>query len=113
MVADKHIVFMFGHSPRYDNQLENLIEIIKNQIEQRAKIKVVLIHDGVIGTSSKGRIPLALNKLINLPILVYAMIPDLLARGINPNTIIEPIKLLNYDDLVDILVESPRIASWM
>jgi len=113
MIVDKNIVYLFGYSPRHGNQLENLIEIIKNQLEQGAKITIVLIHDGVIGTSTKGRIPIALNKLINLPILVYSMIPDLLARGINPNTIIEPIKLLTYDDLVTILVDSPRIASWM
>ena len=41
------------------------------------------------------------------------MIPDLIARGVDPNTVDKRISTIEYDDLVDILAQIPNIASWM
>ena len=55
---DKKITYLFGFSPfMQGHQIENLLNIIKYQVEQEAEISVVLMHDGVIGTSRKGKIP--------------------------------------------------------
>jgi len=108
---NKKLVYLFGHSPRSGDQLGNLIEIIKEQTE--VEIKVILIHDGVIGSSIKGVIPQSLEKLLNLKIEVFGMIPDLIARSIDPNTVDKRITTIEYDDLVDILAQIPNIASWM
>ena len=93
--------------------LDNLLGILKDQTDNGASITIVLIHDGVIGTSQSGTIPSSLDKLLNLSVSVFAITPDLLARGIEPNTVDPRIKCIEYDDLVDILAKTPKIASWM
>jgi len=113
MEVEKDIVYLFGFSTRKQMYLDNLLDIVSEQIENNASISIVLIHDGVIGTSQSGTIPDLLEKLLNLPVSVYALLPDLLARGIEPNTVDSRIKCIDYDDLVDILAQIPKVASWM
>lgn len=107
------IVYLYGFSPTLDQKSETLLEILKEQIELDIVINIVLIHDGVIGTSKKGITPESIKKLLNLPVSVYAVIPDIKARGIDPNNLINQIKGIEYEDLVDILVVTQKIASWM
>jgi sulfur relay protein TusB/DsrH len=108
----KKLVYLFGFSTRKSTSIDNLFNIVKEQTKD-ANITVVLIHDGVIGTSKKGAMPTSLSLLLNLPITVFAMTPDLLARGIDPDSVDTRIKSIEYDDLVDILANTPKIASWM
>ena len=110
---ENDIVYLYGFSTRKTVYLENLLSIVSEQIEDKISIAIVLVHDGVIGTSQSGIIPKLLEKLLNLSISVYALLPDLLARGIDPNTVDSKIKCIDYNDLVDILVETPKVASWM
>ncbi len=110
---DNAIVYLFGFSSQQTTQLDKLLKIIKVQIDIGAKIGIILIHDGVIGTSKKGIIALSLKELLDLPLTVYAMIPDLKARGINHDNLHEQVKIIEYDELVDILVETPKVVSWM
>ena len=110
---EKKLVYLFGFSPWNINQIENLLKVIQIQIGLGAKIKVVLMHNGVIGTSKRGKTPLTLKQLIELPISIFAMVPDLKARGIDTKTLQEKINLLEYENLVDILVETPSIISWL
>lgn len=107
------IVYLYGFSTRKEMHLNNLLGVISNQIENNASIAIVLIHDGVIGTSQSGMIPNLLLKLLNFPVSVYALLPDLLARGIEPNMVDPRIVCIEYDDLVDILAQTPKVASWM
>ena len=113
MVEIKVLLYLYGFSPRFSDRMENLISIIKEQIKLDADIKVILIHDGVIGLSKKGIMPDIMNELLNLPIKVFVMSPDLIARGLNPNEIDDRVECLNYDNLVDLLAINPNIASWM
>lgn len=113
MIENDELIYLYGFSPRKLDQMENLISIIKEQLSMEAKIIVILIHDGVIGLSKKGIIPETLNELINLPIKVFGMSPDLIARGLNPNEIDDRVKCLNYDNLVDLLARISNIVSWM
>ena len=113
MENEKDIVYLYGFSTRKQMYLDNLLSIVSEQIESNVSIAIVLIHDGVIGTSQSGTIPSLLDKLLNLSVSVFALIPDLLARGIEPNTIEPRIKCITYNDLVDILAQVPKVASWM
>ncbi len=107
------LVYLYGFSTRKQVYLDNLLSILKDQTDNGARIAIVLIHDGVIGTSQSGTIPSSLNKLLSLSVSVFAMAPDLLARGIEPDTVDSRIKCIEYDELVDLLAETPKIASWM
>ena len=109
----RDIVYLYGFSGRKNIKLKKVINILEEQLKTGVNIKIVLIHDGVIGISKKGEIPQNLEKLINLPLTVYAMLPDLKARGINSETIHEKVILIEYEALVDILADTPKIVSWM
>ena len=109
------IIYLFGYSLRTQTHLKRLIPIIKSQVSKGSIVGVVLIHDGVIGTSVKGEIPSEIraltvsNGLLNL----YVMVPDLEARGLSKDGLLENIKPIEYDDLVDLLEQSTKIISWM
>ena len=110
---EKDIVYLYGFSTRKQIYLNNLLGIVSEQIENNVSIAIVLIHDGVIGTSQSGSLPVLLANLLNLSVSVFALLPDLLARGIEPNTVDPRIKCIDYDELVDILAQIPKVASWM
>ncbi|MFX0000934.1 MAG: sulfurtransferase complex subunit TusB [Candidatus Hodarchaeota archaeon] len=107
------IVYLYGFSPNSNDKLETLIEILKEQTSLDLEINIVLIQDGVIGTSRKGITPESIKTLLNLPVNVCAIIPDIKARGMDPNNLINQVKAIEYEDLVDILVETQKIVSWM
>ncbi|MFX0140247.1 MAG: DsrH/TusB family sulfur metabolism protein [Candidatus Hodarchaeota archaeon] len=107
------IVYLYGFSPTLSVKSNMLLKIIKEQLETNTEINVVLIHDGVIGTSMKGETPKFLVELLRLPVNAYALSSDIKARGIDPNNLINHIKGIEYEDLVDILVNTQKIVSWV
>ncbi|MFX1314641.1 MAG: DsrH/TusB family sulfur metabolism protein [Promethearchaeota archaeon] len=113
MEEKSSIVCLYGFSLRLGAQLDNLLNILKQYSQLKISIKVVLIHDSVIGTSKKSKIPSFLKELLNLPLTIYAMIPDLNARGMNRIDLRKGIEGIGYEELVDILTKTPKIISWM
>ena len=45
--------------------------------------------------------------------MVYALTPDLEARGIDKNNIIEGISLINYEGFVQLVTEYSGVQSWL
>lgn len=113
MTAQKTYLYLYGFSIRQGKQIDNLFKILSEQLKTQIQIKFVLIHDGILGISKKARTPLKLDDLLNLDIKVYAVIKDIKARGLDPKEIDERIQAIDYEDLVDFLVETPRTISWM
>jgi sulfur relay protein TusB/DsrH len=113
MSDELNSIYLFGYSPRAGIQVNNLILLAKNQVSKGLKLGIVLIHDGVISASSKIKTPEVINELMNLPIKIYAMIPDLKARGILLDNIKDDIKPIEYAELVDIIDSTEKIISWM
>jgi len=113
MSENRNILYLFGYSEMTGTYLERLLPILKAQVNKGSQIGMVLIHDGVIGISKKGRIPEKMEDLINMNITIYAMIPDLQARGIALENIHDKVKPIGYDELIDILDVTPKIISWM
>ena len=107
------MVYLFGFSPNFGDKLDSLLKILKEQTETGIEISIILIHDGIIGASKRGETPKTLMDLLKLPVKVHAMIPDIEARGMDSQNLLEKIKGINYADLVDILVGSQKIVSWM
>ncbi len=113
MAEKDSIAYLYGFSTMLESKLINFIKIIEQQLEQKHQISIVFIHDGVIGTSKKHKITSSMKKLLNLPLTPYSLLPDLKARGINVTNLQNNIKGIEYEDLVDILVDIPKIVSWM
>jgi sulfur relay protein TusB/DsrH len=113
MSENRNVLYLFGYSEMTGTHLERLSPILKAQVNKGSQIGLVLIHDGVIGINKKGRIPEKMEELLKMNITVYAMIPDLQARGIALENIHDKVKPIGYDDLIDILDVTPKIISWM
>jgi sulfur relay protein TusB/DsrH len=113
MTENKNVLYLFGYSEMTGKQLERLLPILKAQVNKGSQIGLVLIHDGVIGINKKGRVPEKMEELLNINISVYAMTPDLQARGIAQEQIHDKVKPIDYDELIDILDVTPKIISWM
>jgi sulfur relay protein TusB/DsrH len=112
VITNKHdIVYLVGHSARQECQLENIIPLVDAQHEAGKNVGIVLMQDGVIGTSKLGTVPETLKYFIEMEIPVHALGADMTARGINPDLPIDNVDVINYEDLVDILAESGRIVS--
>ncbi|MFW9875293.1 MAG: DsrH/TusB family sulfur metabolism protein, partial [Candidatus Thorarchaeota archaeon] len=104
---------LYGFNTMLNDKMNNLVEIVEIQIKKSIQISIVFIHDGVIGTSQISIASYSMEQLLNLPINLYSMIPDLEARGIEPIKLRNKIKGITYEELIDILVEIPKIVSWM
>lgn len=124
------IVYLFGYSLFGSKQFEQLIPLVKNQLTKEIKVSIVLLHDAVVGTSSKGTIPNPLKELLDfafqlknvgavtgiepaIRLHVHVVKEDLEARGFTSETLIPRLELIDYNKLVDILDESKKIVSWM
>ena len=106
------ILYLFGFSEVVGNQMKKLLPLITTQVRKNDRVGVALVHDGVIGYNKKGKIPLANQELLNLGISIFALTPDLKARGISLEGINEKVKLIKYGELVDLLENSKKIISW-
>ena len=113
MTENLDMVYLYGNSPRDRAYMETLIPVIETQFKNGVKVGIVFIHDGVINASSKRKSSEQVKKLMELPITLFVMIPDLKARGILLDSIYNAVKSINYGDLVDILDSSEKIISWM
>jgi len=113
MNEEKEIVYLYGFSLRQHDKSESLIKIFNELIIQKTKISLILLHDGVIGINQKSKIPPVLEELLRTPITIYALISDVLARGMDIKDLRNDINAIDYEDLVDVLVENPKIVSWL
>ena len=113
MVENLDMVYLFGFSGLTGNHLERLLPILKNQIKKNTKLGLVLIHDGIIGITTKGKIPNQMEELLGLDVTVFAMRSDMKARGIAPEYVHDKIKSIDYDDLIDVIDTTPKVISWM
>ena len=107
------MVYLFGFSGLTGSHLERLLPILRSQLNKNTKLGLVLIHDGVIGITTKGKIPKGMEELLSLNIEVFAMKSDTKARGIAPEYIHGKIKSIDYDDLIDVIDTTPKVISWM
>ena len=113
MNEDKEIAYLYGFSLRQNDKSESLLKILNEHIKRKIKINLILLHDGVIGVTQKSKIPPVLEELLQTPITIYALISDILARGMDLKDLRNNIEAVDYEDLVDIFVNNLKIVSWI
>jgi len=113
METELEMIYLFGFSSNTGSHLNRLLPILKAQLNKQTKLGVVLIHDGVIGISTKGKIPKQVEDLLNLDVAIFAMTPDMIARGIAPEYVHDGVECIEYDNLIDLIDATPKIISWM
>ncbi len=93
-------------SPFEKNALEACLNLSK------AGSGILLIEDGVYaamkGTTWSDRVSAALSNK-----KVYALAPDLAARGMNTNNVIDGIKMIDYAGFVDLVAEYSATQAWL
>ena len=113
MNGNMELTYLYGFSLRLRDKSESLLKILIEQMKNNFKINLILLHDGVIGVTKRSQMPSTLAELLQTPIRIYALISDILARGLDLNDLRNPIKTIDYDNLIDILVNSEKIISWI
>ncbi|MFW9896943.1 MAG: DsrH/TusB family sulfur metabolism protein [Candidatus Thorarchaeota archaeon] len=113
MTNNLDVIYLFGFSELTGNHLRRLLPILKSQLQKNQKLGLVLIQDGVIGISTVGKIPKQVEELLSLDMAVYAMIGDIISRGIRPEFVHNKIETIQYDNLIDLIENTPKVISWM
>lgn len=107
------ILYLFGYSINNYAALIKILNIVRLQKELDTDISFVFMQDGVIGLTKESKKADYLLSLLDLNISFYVLLPDLKARGINPDKILNHITKIEYENLVDLLVANKRIVSWL
>lgn len=73
---------------------------------------ILMIEDAVVG-ARKGTnfTPALAAKLASCAI--YVLSPDLSARGMKPEDVLEGVKLVDYAGFVDLTTEKSRVCAWL
>ena len=73
---------------------------------------VLMMEDGVYGalkgTSAESMVAAALDNLS-----VYVLGPDLAARGLSEDRLIEGVKVVDYAGFVDLAAENDKVQAWL
>lgn len=73
---------------------------------------VLMIEDGVVG-ARKGSSAAPMVQAALQTAKVYALTPDLAARGIKAQDVIDGIQLVDYSGFVDLVTQHGRSVAWL
>lgn len=73
---------------------------------------ILLIEDGVLAARKGGAYAQALSDA-KKSCAVYALGPDLAARGVGQNDLVEGVQTVDYDGFVDLAAEAKRVCAWL
>lgn len=72
---------------------------------------ILLIEDGVYAARAGARVQAVLEALTD--VRIFALGPDLQARGIQTGDLFEAVTVVDYDGFVNLAVEHDKIQSWL
>ena len=102
-MADLHTV---NKSPFEKNSLERAIQF------SLAGSSILLIEDGVYG-ATKGTAAEEMLKGAMGDKKVYALKPDLMARAIKEDRVIDGIEIVDYAGFVDLVEANDKVQAWL
>jgi tRNA 2-thiouridine synthesizing protein B len=100
------VLHIVNKSPYERNSFDTCLRLAK------ADSAVLLIEDGIYAVQKNSATSDKMEQALgNHP--VYALQSDLQARGINPDSMIDGISLVDYDGFVKLTTEYDRLQSWL
>ena len=100
------VLHIVNKSPYERNSLDTCLRLAK------ADSAILLIEDGIYAVQKNSATSNKMEQALgNHP--VYALQPDLQARGVNPENMIDGISLVDYDGFVKLTTEYDRLQSWL
>lgn len=103
-MAMLHIV---NKSPFERNALASCLSLAQDDSS------VLLIEDGVVAATKNERFSDLLSAAMKRNISFYALSPDFKARGIPAERAIDGVKLIGYEDFVDLVENHNTVQSWL
>lgn len=100
------VLHIVNKSPFDHNSLDTCLRL------SRADSAILLIEDGVYAVQSNTAVTDTLRQALGQH-PIYALQPDLEARGISPEKMIEGIALVDYDGFVKLTTEYDKLQSWL
>ena len=100
------VLHIVNKSPFDRNSLDSCMRLAS------AGSAILLIEDGVYAVQKKSSAAARVQQaMANHP--VYALQPDLQARGVTHDSIIDGIELVDYDGFVKLTTEYDKTQSWL
>ena len=100
------VLHIVNKSPYDRNSLDACLRLA------RADSAILLIEDGIYAVQKNAAAADKMQQAISKH-QIYALQPDLQARGINPDNMIDGISLVNYDGFVKLTTEYDKLQSWL
>jgi len=73
---------------------------------------VLLIEDGVIASLKGSSVSDKVSKAME-NVTFYVLGPDLNARGMTDDQVIDGVKVVDYEGFVDLVTENDKVNSWL
>ena len=93
-------------SPFERNTLESCLRLAKKGSA------VLLFEDGVIGAMQNTKFSDKVSQAMS-DLSFYVLGPDIKARGLSEKKVIDGIKVVDYNDFVDLTAEHNAVQSWL
>ena len=93
-------------SPFERNTLESCLRLAKKGSA------VLLFEDGVIGAMQNTKFSEKVSQAMS-DLSFYVLGPDIKARGLSEKKVIDGIKVVDYNDFVDLTAEHNAVKSWL
>lgn len=93
-------------SPFEKNSLESCLRFA------RQDHSILLFEDGIYGALKGTRFEGLLSDALK-SCNIYVLVPDIEARGMRTDNVIDGIKAVDYAGFVDLVAESKRVQAWL
>tara|TARA_Y100000590_G_scaffold438092_1_gene560486 strand:- start:2489 stop:2797 length:309 start_codon:yes stop_codon:yes gene_type:complete len=100
------ILHTINKSPFENNSLESCLSLLAPDSS------ILFIEDAVIAAMQNTRFSSLVQSKLEA-FKVYALQPDLDARGLDGEKVISGIEVIGYDDFVDLAVSHKSVQSWL
>jgi tRNA 2-thiouridine synthesizing protein B len=100
------VLHVINKSPYDRNSLDSCLRLAK------AGSALLFIEDGVYAAKASGGVS-DMVKAAMANHKIYALSPDLEARGIGTEQMIEGVSPVNYDGFVELTTEYDKVQSWL
>ena len=100
------VLHTVNKSPFERNALESCLRLAK------AGSSILLFEDGVVGAMQNTRFSERIAKAMH-DFSFYVLGPDIKARGLGGDKIIDGIQVVDYNDFVDLTTAHDTVQSWL
>ena len=94
-------------SPFERNSLETCLSIAQDDAS------ILLIEDAVVAVTQNSTFSTKLEEALDRGIKLFALKPDIVARGLPEDRIMSKITLVEYDGFVQLSCDNDRVQNWL